>query len=231
MFDDYMFPTTSAGLRRAGIFESASNEDDSSDIGEGSFSDIETRTRAMSAVLTWVEEGEYTYDALDETVIAVSDLDGDFDISEEEELAYSDIWGDVPYALLTLGATMEDVQAVVDGQGKEADDAAARIGAALKESLDNEEDSDIDIINDFALGDDDIFESAEGNTKRVKVIRDMKPVFIKKRISGKKKRLSALEKARNRKASRKSHAAGVERRRAKSRRAGEKRGLYAHNRK
>ena len=41
-------------------------------------------------------------------------------------------------ALLSLGADAKDAQALVDGPGKDADDAAARLGKTLAESMDED---------------------------------------------------------------------------------------------
>ena len=89
--DDYMFPTTRQGRAQAGIFESAAdtkNGEAEDDSVSDAFRNM-ARARAMSALLLWVDEGEYTYAALDELVIIVADIDGDFDISEEEEAQYN----------------------------------------------------------------------------------------------------------------------------------------------
>ena len=48
-----------------------------------SYADSQLRSQAMSAVLGWIEDGNFTYDNLDEFVCAVADLYGDFEISEE----------------------------------------------------------------------------------------------------------------------------------------------------
>ena len=40
-----------------------------------SYADSQLRSQAMSAVLGWIEDGNFTYDNLDEFVCAVADLD------------------------------------------------------------------------------------------------------------------------------------------------------------
>lgn len=237
--DDFMFPTTRLGCVQAGIFESATTsagsektepEDDSVSETARSMS----RAGAMSALLSWIEEGEYTYTALDELVLVVADLDGDFDISEEEEAEYNRIWAEMGDALLSLGVDVKDAQALVDGPGKDADAAAARIGKALSESMNEEQADDDSLISGFALGEDAILESLADDTtlhgileatyKRKKVVRDGKVQIERKRVSGTTRR-SAAQKATLRKARRKAHTAAANLKRRKSMRMRENRKL------
>lgn len=229
--DDYMFPTTQAGLRQSGmILESANGDrkEDGQGVLENAIDEYATASKridAMSAVLTWIEEGEYNYNALDETIVAVADLDGDFEISEAEEALYSDIWNEIPDALLTLGADKTDVQELVNGPNDAADKAAARIGKLLSEKMDEEEADDDSLIAGFAFGEDAILESSsydaslhgilEATYKRKKVIRDGKKQIINKRVSGH-VRLSSAEKASLKKAVRKAHTATANLARKKS---------------
>lgn len=225
--DDYVFPTTAPGLRAIGVLESAcggGNFKDKTDVGgvlEDAVSTIsrsQARAEAMSSVLDWASGGEFTYDALDEILVVVADIDGDYELSEADEDRYNEIWGEVPDALLTLGCSEADVKALVDGPGKEADDAAARIGAFLSTELDSIEADDDDLIAGFAAGEDAVLESAAGDEahigvleatyKRRKVVRDGKVQIVRKRVSGK-VRLSAAQKAGLRKARRKAHTAAA----------------------
>ena len=236
--DDYMFPTTRKGLEQAGmIFESAAGESgnrptDTDDIAESARSTA--RAGAMSALLSWLAGGDYSYDTLDELVIVVADLDGDFEISEEEEETYNRIWAEMGDALLSLGADAKDAQALVDGPGKDADDAAARLGKTLAESMDEEQADDDSLISGFALGEEAILESVaddsrlhgimEATYKTKKVVRDGKVEVVRKRVSGK-ARLSAAQKAGLRIARRKAHTAAANLKRRKSMRIRKNRGL------
>lgn len=235
--DDFMFPTTRLGRAQAGIFESAAGNAGSGEAKDDSVSEAAratARAGAMSALLSWIEEGEYTYTALDEIVLVVADLDGDFEISEEEEHEYNRIWAEMGDALLSLGADVKDAQELVDGPGKEADDAAARIGKELSASMDEEQADDDSLISGFAFGEDAILESVVDDTtmhgileatyKRKKVVRDGKVRIVRKRVSGK-VRLSAAQKGTLRKARRKAHTAAANLARRKSMRIREKRGL------
>lgn len=229
--DDYMFPTTQAGLRQSGMILESANGDRKAD-GQGvlenaidEYATASKRIDAMSAVLTWIEEGEYNYNALDETIVAVADLDGDFEITEAEEALYSDIWNEIPDALLTLGADKADVQELVNGPNDAADKAAARIGKLLSKKMDEEEADDDSLIAGFAFGEDAILESAsydaslhgilEATYKRKKVIRDGQVQMVNKRISGH-VRLSSAEKANMKNMRRKSHTAAANLARKKS---------------
>lgn len=238
--DDYMFPVTRKGMNEAGmVLESTAGDGNKGDDGEGTdaVSDAAitaARSRAMSSVLTWLDEGDYSYNALDEVVVVAADIDGDWELSDGEEEEYGDIWDQIGDALLTLGAEFNDVQALVDGPGKKADEAAARIGAALSKEMESVEAEDADIIAGFALGEDAILENAaydealhgvlEATYKRKKVVRDGKVKIVRKRVSGK-IRLSAAQKAGLRKARRKANTAAAKLHRRKSMKLRERRGL------
>lgn len=234
-FDDPIFPSTRAGQRLEGLFESADSgagkPADAPDAVEV-FARQQARTQAMSAVLAWVEDGDYTYTSLDEFVCGVADLDGDFEISDEEEAVYNAVWQQVPDALQTLGADESDVNEMVNS---EDNDAAARIGKALSADMDETTADDEEIIAGFALGEDAVFENAsddpegrhmilEATYKRRKVVRDGKVQVIRKRISGK-VRLSAAQKAALRKARRKANTGAAKLARRKSMRIRSRRKL------
>ena len=234
-FDDPTFPSTKAGQRLEGLFESAGSSAgkpaDAPDAVEV-FARQQARTQAMSAVLAWVEEGDYIYTALDEFICGVADLDGDFEISDEEEAVYNAVWQQVPDALQTLGADESDVNEMVNS---EDNDAAARIGKALSADMDETTADDEEIIAGFALGEDAVFENAsddpegrhmilEATYKRRKVVRDGKVQVIRKRISGK-VRLSAAQKAALRKARRKANTGAAKLARRKSMRIRSRRKL------
>lgn len=237
--DDYMFPTTQPGIRAAGtILENASQ----CETGKGCVFETaiendalaNTRAKAMSAVLSWLEDGELSYNSLDETIIVVADIDGDYELTEEEEDYYSDIWNQIPDAMLSLGADIDDVQEFVNGPGTEADKAAARIGKALVAEMDATEADDDSLISGFVFGEDAILESCaydeklrgilEATYKRKKVVRDGKVQIVKKRVSGK-VRLSSAQKASLKKARRKANTATAKLARRKSMKIRATRGL------
>lgn len=240
--DDFMFPTSQAGLRETGmILESATTGEKghtgSLGVLENAVDEdarIRSRTSAMSAVLSWIADGDYSYNSLDEIIIVVADIDGDYEITEEEEAFYSDIWNEVPDALMSLGADDSDVRELVDGPGDDADKAAARIGKQLSQKMEEEEADDDSLIAGFAFGEDAILESTsyddslhgilEATYKRKKVVRDGKVQVVRKRVSGK-VRLSAAQKAGLRKARRKAHTASANLARRKSMKIRQRRGM------
>ncbi|MBQ3172578.1 MAG: hypothetical protein IJB53_11845 [Mailhella sp.] len=233
--DDYMFPTTQRGMREAGmIFESAKNDDVILEDAVSASARAQARAKAMTTVLEWIALGSFSYNSFDEVIVAVCDIDGDFELSVEEEDLYNEVWQEVADALLTLGASVKDTQAFVDGPGEEADDAAARIGKLLSEEMDSFEANDDDIISAFAISEDAVLESAAGDEshlgvleaafKKKKVVRDGKVQIVRKRVSGK-VRLSAAQKAGLKKARRKANSATAKLARKKSMRIRKSKGL------
>lgn len=233
--DDFMFPTSRQGLIKSGmILESAAQ--DAAPVANAVDEDARIRARAdaMSALLTWIEEGDFSYDTLDECIVVVADIDGDYEITEEEENYFNDVWQEVPDALLSLGADKADVVGLVDGPGKESDKAAARIGKELSEKMEEEEADADSLIAGFAFGEEAILESVSYDTslhgileatyKRKKVVRNGQVQVVRKRVSGH-VRQSAAQKASLKKARRKSHTATANLNRRKSMRKREQRGL------
>jgi hypothetical protein len=205
-----------------GIFEAA---------GDGApADDVQVRSMGMTAVLSWVADGDFTYQDLDEYVIGMADLDGDEEIADEEEEVYNDIWQSVADAMLSLGADDDNVTEFIDD---EDDDAGEKLGTFLSDVLDSITSEDEGIINLFAIGKEGaIFESAEPEEgsvfeaayKKVRVVRNGKVKFRKKRVSGK-VRLSAAQKRGLKKARRKANTSAAKLRRKKSNRRRKSRGM------
>ena len=133
--DDFTFPHTRRGQALSGVLESTTEKPKASADAVEVFARQQARIQAMTAVLAWNEDGEYNYNDLDEYIIGMADLDGDFEIGDEEEAAYNAIWAEVPDALFSLGASEDDTNAFVNSDGKEADDAAARVGKVVVPSF------------------------------------------------------------------------------------------------
>lgn len=252
--DDYMFPTTSAGMKKAGMVLEGANcqggkcdkdDCDKDKVNENvcesvledavsNVSDAQIRSDAMSAVLGWIESGEYTYDDLDSAILEVADLNGDLEIGEDEEEYYSDMWATVADALATLGADKADIQALYDGPGEDADKAGSRIGAALSKKMDEVKEDDNDIIMAFSMNSDAVLESAEEGYNGIYegVFKWMKKVVggivqrVHKRISGHGKKQTAAQKAALKKARHFAQTGAAKIKRQKSIRIGKKRGLY-----
>lgn len=233
--DDYMFPTTAQGMNETGMVLESARADETGVMESAVEKDAESRSRAnaMSAVLGWIEEGDFSYTTLDETIVVMAGIEGEGEASEDDEADYNDVWKHVPDALLTLGAELDDVKELVDGPGKEADKAAARIGKQLKEEMDEIKADDDDLIAGFALGEDAILESAcdeghkgvlEATYKRRKVVRDGKVQMVMKKVSGHTK-LSAAQKVALKKVRRKANTATAKLARKKSMKIRKQKGL------
>ena len=226
--DDYMFPTTRAGIIEAGmVMESASlaKKDDAPDPRVGNLDAYmlqDARRVAINAALSWVEDGEYTYDSLDEALSAAADLDGDYELDDDEQEYYRGLWDHLLAALEYLGADEADLRELADGPGAKADKAAARLGQFLFEKMDNEELDDEALIMDFAFQDDGVMENAM--KKLGFKIRDGVKTMVRKAVGHVK--LSGAQKRALKKARRKAHTGMANKRRAKSFAKGERMGLH-----
>lgn len=195
--------------------------------------DSTARSQAMSAVLTWVDEGDSSANALDELIMGVADLDGDYEIGDDEEAIYNGIWANVPDAMATIGGPSDaDIMSLCNDMD---DDAGAKVMAALSDSLNADDAPDDDaLIQGFANGEDAVMEHAKDGTaqgmileatyKKMKVVRGGKLVVAKKRISGT-VRLSAAQKAGLKKARRRAFSSAAKMKRAKSLRMRTRRGM------
>lgn len=235
--DDYMFPVTPMGKRAAGLFEEAPQNSVYVNACEqfiGESAGASARALAMQAVLEWQRGDDFSYDAMDGIIIVLADLDGDEDISEEEEAYYNEVWEEIPNALLSLGAKIDDVEEFVDGPGSPADKAGDRIGDAISDELDETPADDDDLVASFAYGEDGVLECAgddynlrgvlEATYKKRKMVRNGKVIVARKRVSGRIK-LSAAQRAGLKKARRKANTAAAKQHRRKSMKIRKLRGM------
>lgn len=228
--DDPVFPSMPVNQKRGGLICENSGGGGQPD-GVAAFAAQQLRSQAMSAVLEWAAEGEFTFIALDEFVLGMADLDGDAEISSDEEDVYNDIMRHVPDALLSLGAAPEDISAMIN---EEDDAAAARVGKTVAASLTEIKADDAEIVAGFAVGQDAILESVaydeerhmvlEASYKKQKVVRDGKVVIVRRRVSGA-VRLSAAQRAALKKARRKANTSAAKLARRKSMKIRARRGL------
>ncbi len=180
------------------------------------FADRQVRSAAMAVAIGWVNEEDYTYAALDATVVGMVDIDGDEEVGEDEEADYNDLLSAVAEALVRLGGSESNVLAFIEDE----DDAAGeKLGKHLAAKLENTTASDDDIINRFAMRSGEAI--LEAGTR--KVVRDGKIVIKKKRV--KKYRMSAAQRQALKKARRKANTAAARRARKKSMRVRKKMGL------
>jgi len=179
------------------------------------FGEKQIRSQAMSAVLTWVDEGDYSYDALDVFVVGLADLDGDEEISDDEEDLYNGLLDAVGDAMVSLGADEDNVAEFLDG---EDEDIGLKLGEFLSEKLDGLDDDDDTLVSKFAVGGDTAIYEA-----MVKKVRGGKVVRVKKKL--KKVRLSSAQKAALKKARKKAHTGAAKKARKKALKVRKSRGL------
>lgn len=193
------------------IFEKSPSEGPAID----DFGSMQTRSQAMGTVLTWIDEKDFSYDALDSLAQGMADLDGDGELDDEELEELDDLLDSIVDAFVALGADKSNVETFIEG----ADDAEGKkLGEYLAGKLENIEDDDDMLVSRFAVGRSLITEAA-----KKKVIRDGKVKWVKKKK--KKKRLSAAQRQALKKARRKAHTGAARKNRAKSRRQRKSRGM------
>ena len=198
------------------ILEAAKNGVLIVEAAADNFTDQQLRSMAMSVSLTWVNDGEHTFEALDALAVGMIDLDDDGEVSEDEEDDYNDLLSAVAESLIRLGASAENVVAFIDD---EDDDAGAKLGEHISGKLTASEIDDDEVIMRHVttqIG-DAIFEAT------VKVVRNGKVVLKKKRI--KKYRMSAAQRQALKKARRKANSSTARRNRRKSMRMRKQRNL------
>lgn len=179
------------------------------------FGEKQLRSQAMSAVLGWVEEQDYSFDALNAFVIGIADIDGDEEISEDEEALYNALLEEIGSAMIVLGCDEDNVKTFLN---EEDDDAGLKVGEFLSEKLDNTEEDDEALVARFTVqGNDAVFEAM------VKKVRNGKVVLVRKKV--KKVRLSAAQRAALKKARRKAHTGAARLARKKAMKVRKNRGL------
>lgn len=197
--------------QEASIFEAVASEDAAID----DFAGMQTRAQAMGAVLTWVEERDFSFDAIDALAQGMADLDGDGELDDDEMGELDSLYVSMADAFAALGADRANVEAFI---GNQEDAQGKKLGEFLSGKLDDVKEDDDLLVSRFAVGRSLIMEAG-----RKKVIRNGKVKWIKKRT--KKKRLSAAQRAALKKARRKSHTSAARRSRAKAMRVRKSRGM------
>lgn len=183
------------------IFESTSQVSD--------FSDKFIKSSAVDVFLAWLNEGEFTLEALNAYIFGIADIDSDGELTEEEKSVFEVVSEEVVSLFRELGAGEDSIEEfLADGDGD-----------ALAEIIN-------DHIEDEALSDNEIRENfiSKAITEKTKVvIRN----GIKKRIKVpvKKKRLSAAQKTALKKARLKAFSGAAKLKRAKSNNKRKKMGL------
>ena len=199
------------------IFEAAADGVDSGAIAD--FAAQQLRSQAMATVLNWSEQGDYSFQALSDAVVAMNDMDGVDDeaaeSTDEEDQEFTDLLTAVGYAFIALGADSSNVQAFIEN---ESDEEGAKLGAFLSPKLSDVTDDDETIIVNYAVGGDLVMESM------IRVIRGGQLAFKKKRI-GRPHKMTSLQRAGLKKARSKAFTGAARMARKKSMRIRMKRGL------
>jgi len=198
-----------AGGKDQKIFEEAASAG-----AVGGFAGTQLRSQGMACALAWIENGDYSAGALLDSVTVIADLDGDDELTEDEEDFYNELLAEVGEALVALGADAGNVQTFIDD---EDDDEGEKIGGFLAGKMDEIEAEDDEIISNYALNEEPVLEST------IKVIRGGKIVLKKKRT--RRVKLSAAQKAGLKKARRKAFTGAAKLARKKSMKLRKKRGM------
>lgn len=222
--DDYMFPTTRIGQINSGcaVFEGANCkngvcEKDEPETKEdilleaaADFVEKDDKVTAMTAILDWVANGDFSYDALEETVVDAGDINTD-EPDEDDIEDYNELWSSVADALIALKANKDDVMILMQGDDEEMEKAARRVGDTVSKFLDDCEMDDTELIKNFAFG--AALESAleSGFYTKKNVIRNGKLVRNAKvrKAGAPKAHLTSKQKAGLKKALRKAQSASA----------------------
>lgn len=177
------------------------------------FAEQMLRSAAMGVVLTWVEEGEHTFDMLETLVEGFADSDESEDLSDEEMVDYEALLSTVGDALIYLGASKESVNSMMTGDEK----SAAELGDELSYKLDDLDDDDDEIVSNFSSQSVLVAEAVK------KVIRGGEVKII--RTNRRKRRMSSAQKAALKKARKKAHTSSARLARKKSNKIRTRKGL------
>lgn len=177
------------------------------------FAEQQLRAEAMGIALTFVEEGDFSSDALQGLLFGfIEDSDSE-ELTDEDAAHYESLAMSVVDAFKSLGASEENAMAAVDGD----EDAAERLGDFVSAKLEDNPKSDEDLISRFAVETGMVLEAVK------RVVRDGQMKMI--RVPVRRKRLSAAQRAALRKARKKANTASAKRARSKSMRKRASRGL------
>lgn len=172
------------------------------------------RTEAMGAVLTWVEDGDWSYDALDALLEGLASDTDDDELTDDEQEQYEALWETAMEALESLGASESNIEQAVGGD----DGAAEKLGKFLADKLDNITKDDDDLVAEFGVGGSLVMESSR------RVIRNGETRRMPRRRK-RKRRMTAAQRAALKKARRKAHNSGARRSRKRSMRRRKQMGL------
>lgn len=201
----------------SGVFESTGSKRSESEMDALILEAAETQLRAeaMGAALTWVDDGDWSHDALDSLLEGLaSESDDEEDMTDDEAEHYESLLESVADALGSLGGDSANIDAALAGD----DDAAQRLGQHLSSRLDGVSKSDDDLVAEFSVGGELVMESGR------RVVRDGE-VRRKPRRRRRKRRQTPAQRAALNKARRKANTSSARRSRQRSMRRRRQMGL------
>ena len=204
--DEFIGITNGAGKKEIPqhVLDSAAD-----DLAEKQF-----RSDAMATALTWVEEGDYSNDALVGLVSGMADVDQDGEISDSEEEYYDDLLVMTADALVELGGDPSNIRQFLENGD---DEAGEKLGAYLASKLNYLSASDDQVVSNYAVSESLIMDATQ------KVVRNGR-VQLKKKPTRKKK-MSSAQKQALKKARKKSNTSAARKKRAKSNKVRKSRGM------
>ncbi|WP_156915981.1 hypothetical protein [Desulfatirhabdium butyrativorans] len=205
----------SAGFSYMGADQHDSIFEAAADGSGDDFVAKQIKSQAMSCLLTWIDAGDFSVDALDACVIGIADMDGNEEISPDEEAYYNDLWAGVADAMLSFGADSDTIDKFINDD----DDASGeKLGSFISEKLNATETPDGDLISNYVLGADDaVMEST------IRVVRGGQVVKIRRKFRH--KRITSAQRMALKQARMKANTSMAKRARAKSMKIRKKRGL------
>lgn len=109
------------------------------------------RGDAMASVVEWVNDGDFTYQALADIVLDDAETDEDGNVTDEEESGYYDDMFDAVWdAILALGGDSFDDDMVSALIEDEDDEMGKKIGSRIKALMEKESLTDSDITAKYA---------------------------------------------------------------------------------
>jgi len=207
-------------LDRDQIFENfgdyvpqAEGEVDPADIDR--FIGQQIKLQAMSSLLSWIDDWNHEFKTLDAMLLGIADMDGDEEISKDEEDFYNDLLAGVGDAMLELGADRNLVDKFLNDEDSQAGKKIAEFLADKLNLMDTRPD---ELVINHGLAVPMVMESTET------IIRGGQVVIKKKRV--RKKKITSLQKQAAKKNLRKAMSGLSRQKRERSLRIGKNRGIY-----
>ena len=139
------------------------------------------RSEAMAAALTFVEEGDYSQDALTALVTGLAGCDtGLAYLSNDQQECYDDLMTMTADALVSLGANADNIREFIESSDPNtANEAGSKIGKFLRLKLLEEEVNEDEVIARFAIAPQLLVESAAQVLRNGRVPLTRKALYLK----------------------------------------------------